>query len=115
MMKAVIVLKNPFDTIGQLVEKKRGTTQTKGQIHIHKITGLPVNTEQVPIIGVDRYQSEGRLEVGHCLEGPLTKRLDDTNGVVHLNVGQRERIFGYVIVNAISLGVGKMVNSPPVR
>ena len=104
-MKAVIVLKNPFDTIGQLVKKKRGTTQTKGRVHIHKITGLPVNTQQVPIIGVDRYQWEGRLEVGLSHEGPLTKRLDDTNGVLHWNVRQRKRILGYVIVNAVSLGV----------
>lgn len=51
MLKAVIVLKNPFDTTGQLVRKERGTTQTEGQIHIHKITGLPVKTQKVPIIG----------------------------------------------------------------
>ena len=69
VLKAVLVLNDPFDTIGQLVEKKRGTTQTKGQIHIHKIRGLSINIQQVPIIGVDGYQSEGRLEVGLSHEG----------------------------------------------
>lgn len=50
--------------------------------------GLPVNTQQGPVIWVNRYQSKDRFEVGLSHEGTLTKGLNDTNGIVHLNVRQ---------------------------
>ena len=103
MFKAVIVLKNPFDTIRQLVEKKKGNYAKQGADTYPQNNRIaskyPASSNHL----VDGFQSEGRLEVGLTLEGPFTKRLDDTNGIVRPNVRQREWILGYVTVNAISL------------
>ena len=91
---------NPLQCVRKLVKFIGGGTEPKREIHVHKILSLPINPQEMPVVGVNGDETKGRLQVGFGHEGPRAQGFKDANGIVHLNVLKGVRVFGNEIIDA---------------
>ena len=113
MAEAVVVLKNPFQSIRNLVKKERGTAKPKWEVKVYVVLRLPVYAQQVPVCGVDWYKGKGRFQVRFGHKTPRAQRWQYRDCVINTNVLQRTRFLWDVVVYTIPFGVGEMINSTP--
>ena len=113
MAEAIVVFKDPFQGIGNLVKKERSTAKPKWKVKVYIVLRLPVYTQKVPVFGVDWHQAKGRFQVRFGHKTPRTQGPQNRDSVIDTNVLQRIRIFWYVVVYTIPFRVREMINSTP--
>ena len=99
--EAVVVLKNPFQSIRNLDKKERGTAKPKWEVKVYVVLRLPVYDQQVPVRGVDWYKAKGRFQVRFGHKTPRAQRPQYRDRVINTNVLQRIRFLWDVVVYTI--------------
>ena len=88
MAEAIVVFKNPFQGIRNLVKKERGTAKPKRKVKVYVVMRLPVYTQKVPVLGVDWHQAKGRFQVRFGHKTPRTQGPQNRDRVIDMNVLQ---------------------------
>ena len=105
MARAVIVLKNPLQSIRNLVKKERGTAKPKWKVKVYVVLRLPVYAQKVPVLGVDCHKAESRFQVRFGHKTPRAQRPQYCDRVVDTNILQRIGILGDVVVDTVPFRV----------
>ena len=113
MTKAIVVLKNQFQGIGNLVKEKGGTVKPKWKVKVYTVLGLPVDAQNVLVIGMDWHEAKGSFQICFGHKTPRAQRLQYLDRVVHANILQGIRIFWDVVIYTIAFREGKVINSMP--
>ena len=112
MAQAIVVFKDPFQGIRNLVKKERGTAKPKRKVKVYVVLRLPVYAQKVPVFRVDGDQAKGRFRVRVGHKTPSTQDPQYRDCVIDMNVLQRIRILWYVVVDTIPFPfrVREMIN-----
>ncbi|KAL9976743.1 hypothetical protein ACROYT_G014072 [Oculina patagonica] len=100
MLRPVIMLKYPIQSIQDLVEKVQGTVKAKVEVKVNKVLGLPVNAQKIPII---------------CLrhERPRTQLLYNADSIIDAHILEGVGILGDMVIYAVPFWVGEVINGSP--
>jgi len=74
MVEAIVVGKNPFQSIRNLVKKERGTVKPKWKVKICVVLRLPVYAQEVPVLRVDWHKAKGKYQVCFGHKTPRAQR-----------------------------------------
>ena len=113
MAQAIVVFKDLFQGIRNLLKKERGTAKPKRKVKVYAIMRLPVYTHKVPVFRVDGHQVKGRFQVHFGHKTPSTQGPQYHDRVIDTNVLQRIRILWYVVIDTIPFRVREMINGTP--
>ena len=73
VVEAVVVLKNPFQSIRNLVKKERGTAKPKWEVKVYIVLRLPVYAQQVPVRRVDWYKAGSHFDISISINISIRK------------------------------------------
>lgn len=54
--QTIVMGKNPFKSLRNLVEEKRSNPETKQELKVNIVMRFPITTQEFPIIGVYRHK-----------------------------------------------------------
>lgn len=83
-------------------------------VKVYVVLGLPVDSQKVPVFGVDRHEVKGGFQVHFGHKTPRAQRPQYRDRIIDMNILQRIRIlWDVVVIYTIPLRVGEMINSTP--